>query len=1187
MILPPSSTLPSSPPTPPLPFRSPRPRPPSPPTLPSSIGTLAPLLMWGTTGPLRREMHTTQLKEPDIDTRELFIELSSSDLDQLFLETREEIEVFYSKETITDAISELNRKQDEEERSLKVLRAINFETKSNDDLINNMKHREEMMRVQSVDKLYQNLQKFPPGSNERRELVELLRNNAFAVANSMKSKKVDSLRKSIDIFISMVEDQADDFLPTLKTGGGLKFISHLLSSHLLKDDEMYLQKFLLLIAKILSAEVNRDEFRKVHGVTRVIPFLYHKSPVIVLAATEVLLNLSIAEGNRPLIVKTGAIGQLLENTVLNDKIKYQGLYVANNLARCDIGKEAFDRKDFSRLLSILSPEKSFKGDQSVEYKNEAVIQQFDLEILHSVSSIDRNLEYLIQENAVQVLAGFFIPIYDSSYVWNYDILYRVLLVFSKILENESHRNVFLANRKNFESLEIILQKAASFHEDVVMASGIIMGILSTKGRPDPAIVERSLRQIQNLHAMFSNNSQVHNILASIYNSIFKGEYRNRILQVFELERMTRDLVNFIKDSRVKEVLVHSCSALASLSYEADVVKNVVRNKLMPTLLSLLKLAQSELTLNVSIIIAAVAKGSDTGLVEISKGIPIVVELLGDDDPQTQEQALIVVDALLSAKGGDSNIQAFLRAEGDRPLMDCLISPNDKVQFLALKIVKLLSTTTEHREILRDAGIEECFNQLHKTILLGEEPGRLYLKLREEFNQDGTGKVDVQRLRVYWLKIIYNTSIKIVPIRETLTFRELIFVIKNEFSVDEWDRITVRSGTDEMEVSDQRTLQWILNQLAKNKPIQVEVQPKCTDANKLDILLQRLTHKQLRVLLKLALDQEAELRDKIGQYIISNRGFRQNAKEERIQREPYGGVAEEQEEKKKTVDASPEIVTNTSINNPVAAPSAPPPPPPPTGGKSGSDARFKAASKGDLMTDIKNALRAGGNLRRTPGMNEKERKAKGLFREKEADDQAVLKGEEAESGNDIWNRDISTYIDYVKKILTIDYHMARILFHLIRKTLITFDAALQMMDLKETVNHETLARIMLDLGFYVEYSIYSHKEEEEFQEKTPDKVDWKEYKSIICPFNFPTTTILKLIRAFLKTNGINRQGEPLREDVKTLKATHRENAKSIEAATQNYWTRSNRDGQQQTVGDIGVVQGYWKKKDQITVGKLWD
>jgi hypothetical protein len=770
----------------------------------------------------------------------------------------------------------------------------------------------------------------------------------------------------------------------------------------------------------------------------------------------------------------------------------------------------------------------------------------------------------------------------DTHRWNFEILHRVLLILSRIIENEANRSLFVSQQTNIQIIAQILQTPASYPEDVVMAAGLIVTLVSSKGSKNP-YSGSCLKLILSLYKLFPTHSYVHNLLAMILDSLSKNNDTRPLIT----SECTGILMNFVKDSRVKEVLVHSLAALANLSSAPDgeIVRGVVRNKIIQPLLGLLKLAQTELTRSITTILAAVAEQSESGLVEIAKkGTPTLVQLLSDDDALVQEKTLATILKLL--KSENQHLQIFLQLEGERPLLDCILSPNEGVNLPALTIIEMISTTAENRELLRDAGIEECLTQALATLLPKSNAGILARKLHTLYRQDSgkDEKTDLKRQRTYWLKVVYHTTIKLIPIREPLTFRQFLSMIKSEFNVEDWDRITTRVGIDEVEITDQRTLNWIINQLNKDKPVQVDIQIKSTDnssASKMDTLLQRLTHKQLRVLLRDAIDKEAELRDAITQFITQNRVLKQSAKEERLSREPYGGMddaefLQSQQIQAKEVSSTSEVYAASATS----ASSFAPPPPPPSGGLSLFN-KGKPNNKpvpGDLMEDIKNALRFG-NLKRTEVGNEK----LGINRDPKPEEAAVLQSEDAEAGTRLWHKDPHGFADQLAKIIVIDYHMARIIFHIVRKSWISFDAALHMMDQKETVDHETLARIMLECGFYVKSALFKNEADE-------DAPAFRRFSAILCPYDIPLDIVLFMIKSFIERNRRNRRGEPLRDEVKVLRQQQRDQVKAREESTQSYWQRqTNKDSKQEEQGglaDIGVVQGYWKKKEQREVGKLW-
>jgi len=125
------------------------------------------------------------------------------------------------------------------------------------------------------------------------------------------------------------------------------------------------------------------------------------------------------------------------------------------------------------------------------------------------------------------------------------------------------------------------------------------------------------------------------------------------------------LLTFIRDSRVKTVLVSACAGLASLCSESRVVRAVVQAKTVPHLVGLLQLSQPELQTNVARVLACVAEASEgmsimfialltlpAGISEIVRngGIVPLVTLLSDKSVEVREQALLTFGKLLFAPG---------------------------------------------------------------------------------------------------------------------------------------------------------------------------------------------------------------------------------------------------------------------------------------------------------------------------------------------------------------------------------------------------------------------------------------------------------------------------------------------------------------------------------------------------------
>lgn len=100
----------------------------------------------------------------------------------------------------------------------------------------------------------------------------------------------------------------------------------------------------------------------------------------------------------------------------------------------------------------------------------------------------------------------------------------------------------------------------------------------------------------------------------------------------------------------------------------------------------------------------------------------LVALIGERSKDVKEQALLTFGKLLFAPGnaGPENITYFFQAEGEKPLLECMLSEHEEVQVPALSIIQGtritpswrgvtsagLTATAENREYLKDAKLEE-------------------------------------------------------------------------------------------------------------------------------------------------------------------------------------------------------------------------------------------------------------------------------------------------------------------------------------------------------------------------------------------------------------------------------------------------------------------------------------------------
>lgn len=279
------------------------------------------------------------------------------------------------------------------------------------------------------------------------------------------------------------------------------------------------------------------------------------------------------------------------------------------------------------------------------------------------------------------------------------------------------------------------------------------------------------------------------------------------------------LMMFIRESRVKQVLVNSCAGLAHLCTEPKVVRAVVQAKTVPHLVGLLQLNQPELQTNVARVLANVAEASEgpsciflfsliivAGLVEIVKngGIVPLVALLNDKNVEVREQALLTFGKLLFAPGkaGPENIQLFFQAEGEKPLLENILAEQEEVQVPALSIVQGLTAVAENRDYLRDARLEDKLMDLERHPNVKKQGSQVanFLRLIQMNLKKDAADARVQRTKAataakdaagkrapnLWLKIMYEYNCKIVPVREGITFADLEEVIRQEFTLKEWE-----------------------------------------------------------------------------------------------------------------------------------------------------------------------------------------------------------------------------------------------------------------------------------------------------------------------------------------------------------------------------------------------------------------
>jgi len=449
----------------------------------------------------------------------------------------------------------------------------------------------------------------------------------------------------------------------------------------------------------------------------------------------------------------------------------------------------------------------------------------------------------------------------------------------------------------------IIQNSTNYPEDILMEAASILTTVSTKATMNQtAYGKLGLQLILLLLKQFPVTEYMHELVSVMRNSVAQNGLNNEL--IFR-EGADKIIMMFIRDSSLKTVLVNSCAGLATLCQEDQkTTKNVITHKVVSRLVGLLQLDEPELKTNVARVLAAVADAGESGLVEIVKngGIVPLVKLLSDPAVEVKEQALLTFGKILFAPGtaGPENVKYFFSAQGEKPLLECMFAEEESVQVPALSIVQGLTTTTENRNIYRRADIETKLKKLEKHKNVTKEGSQVanFLKLiKINMNKDARN----QRRRK-----VQQVAVKV----------EKNMVISND--------------KDETSIMDQRSVMFMLDCLKKDLPVTIELKPvdpilsadfHAQQTNKLDALLQKCNHRQLRILLTGAIDQGADLAVPIRKYITLNRNTGK-VKQERLLGEPYGRSMvkkfldeDSEEDDSELIPTSPDSVEPTKSGGP--------------------------------------------------------------------------------------------------------------------------------------------------------------------------------------------------------------------------------------------------------------------------------
>eukprot|EP01125_Pyxidicula_operculata_P006982 TRINITY_DN238_c0_g1_i1.p1 TRINITY_DN238_c0_g1~~TRINITY_DN238_c0_g1_i1.p1 ORF type:complete len:1148 (+),score=348.90 TRINITY_DN238_c0_g1_i1:62-3505(+) len=1145
------------------------------------------------------------LVETHLNASEILAEVDGDKLQELVKNVKSEVEVFYSPEhSVFAAVEKLNNKEEEKERTMKVLYAVSLDGKSNEELTEMLLHREEMMRERAINILHDRLIAIireNPGSNEYREMLDSFQNNPKSLFVALKTKKFKTLEKAVGIIKNVMQDtdKLESIVREIKQNGEMKNLTKLLSLPYTHptNDELVIDILYVIATLLPGNEALCDEFRNCNGIVRLIPYLSHKNTSVVHLCTFILQHVSRYVRNHSTIVKSGAIRQIIENAInLTTIIKQESFLTLSVLSITEHAHDYMTLEDFRHVINELDPTKCYQK-QGID-KDNLIIQSSALEILHRMSATERIQKILCQLNIIQVMLTFFRPMKaNSGSVWNFDILLIVLKILRNLVNSDQARTS-LIEVKGLSLIVEITKNPKNYPEDCILEAANILTTCANKVTNNQAAYGKlALLQLNSLCPLFPTNTTFQDLLAQVVIILAKLGQFDLIIKETQAHLVVLQL---IRENRVKPILINACAALAHLIQEASIVQQIARSDIVVHLILLLQFNQPEMQLNIVRCLAAVAEGTEqAGIIEIvrSGGISPLVGLMSDKNTEVQHYALCCLIKILSPKFKDTVFiytEQFFEAEGEIGLVECLHSTEEKVLFTALCLLQQISELNiESREILRDAKVEEALQKASTcpTVLNGpKEVLKIIEHTKNNMRKDSSfiaGMAASDNLSTTWVNVVYDKRIKTIPIYDTITLNEFHQMIALEFGLDmfDWDRITVKLGNEEVNIADQRTLMCMISYLPKIKNLpfkeqdkffRVEVQPKAPNypgatndnpsSNKFDELLKMLTHQQLRILLKEVIDQQAEMTGPIRQYIT-------------IEKKRSDALHGSQPERVSTVygkdslgkgpqKSSQGLVADGPKGPPAQinhnAPKPPPPPPPmktPTPKKpaAATDTKKKPQESGDFMTQLKKVIRAGGNLRRVE-IDDHDSSKRGDFRGRKKEIKKKIISEECEIGSSLWRDNTREFLIELQKAYLMDYDIMHIVFLVINRTQLTFENALAIFKRPETIDHEILAQAMLACGFVVKFQYYKLEGSDDDEEK-------KEYTVIVCPYDLPVHIHLKAMSSIINNNGKNRRGDPMTDTVDKLRILQKQKQEQEEQED--------------------VVQGFWKKKEIRVVGSLWN
>jgi len=302
------------------------------------------------------------LVKANINYDDILKEVKGVDARRLNEKLRNEVEIFYSKGSVADAIANLNKRNDETKKTLQVLETITLENKTDIELIDLLKHREELMRGHALQLLFKKVT-----SNPTDRLLIELRNNVQALVRTLSTKEAESLMMTLDLYNAIMDD---DFKVKFREAGGMRNLAKLLLMPELLTDVNFVIKLLQVIFQIVTIDDNKENFRSVNGIISLYPLLSHTHDNVVILTTDTLAILADLESNRIVISKSiGTVRQIFKNAksdVYNKRLS--SLRLLHNIMQCAPGRDSAGFEDLRSLITLLEPKKLYQFESSHNFK---------------------------------------------------------------------------------------------------------------------------------------------------------------------------------------------------------------------------------------------------------------------------------------------------------------------------------------------------------------------------------------------------------------------------------------------------------------------------------------------------------------------------------------------------------------------------------------------------------------------------------------------------------------------------------------------------------------------------------------------------------------------------------------------------------------------------------------------------